>query len=241
MIYRFDSLTSTNSKMAEMAASLNHGDIVICSEQTAGRGQRGNSWEAAPGANLTLSMMLRPTSLEAAKAFLMSMAVSVGIVSALSDILKTEILIKWPNDIYFGNRKLAGILIENSLSGKYIDHAVVGIGLNVNQTCFVSDAPNPVSMSTIAGRKFDLMEVLDSVSEGIIQEINSLTADSDNSDLIADYHSKLWRKEGSHRWHDCHTGEDLTASILRVEPSGHLVLATVPPRIYAFKEVAAIL
>lgn len=240
-IHRFDSLASTNSRMAQMAGGLRHGDIVICREQTAGRGQRGNSWEAAPGANLTFSLMLRPRVLPPARSFEMSMAVSVGIVRALRDILGKEILIKWPNDIYAGDLKLAGILIENSFSGNAIDHAIVGIGLNVNQTVFVSDAPNPVSMAQIAGRMFDLGTVLDAVAGSIISTFDAYEDAPCPSRLSAIYHSMLWRREGTHRWLDNLTGETLLAPLARVETSGHLVLATEPPRRYAFKEITALL
>ncbi len=240
-IHKFDSLASTNSQMSVMSEDLGHGDVVICREQTAGRGQRGNSWEAEPGRNLTFSIMLRPKRLEAHESFQMSMAVSVGITEALRELLGHEVLIKWPNDIYVGDKKLAGILIENSFYGKRIDRAIVGIGLNVNQSHFRSDAPNPVSMSTVAGHDFSLDKVLTAVTERIAGVFDDYETTTCIERLVERYHAMLWRREGLHRWHDNLTGEDIQASIARVEPSGHLVLATSPERRYAFKEVAAIL
>lgn len=241
MIYRFDALASTNTQMASMADSLGHGDVVVCRKQTAGRGQRGNSWEAEPGSNLTFSLLLRPQVIMAKDAFIMSMAVSVGITKALRKMLGREVSVKWPNDIYVDDRKLAGILIENSFSGQNIGHAIVGIGLNVNQRVFRSDAPNPVSMANLAGEEFDLDSVLASVVKGILDEFNACEKCGEYAELVKEYHSMLWRRKGVHPWHDCLTGEQITAAISRVEPSGHLVLATNPERTYAFKEVSAIL
>lgn len=241
MIYRFDALASTNTQMASMAASLGHGDVVVCREQTAGRGQRGNSWEAEPGRNLTFSLLLRPQVIMAKDAFIMSMAVSVGITKVLRKMLGRAVSVKWPNDIYVDDRKLAGILIENSFSGQNIGHAIVGIGLNVNQRVFRSDAPNPVSMANLAGEEFDLDGVLASVVNGILDEFNACEKCGEYAELVKEYHSMLWRRKGVHSRHDCLTGEQITAAISHVEPSGHLVLATNPERTYAFKEVSAIL
>jgi len=240
-IHRFHTLTSTNSQMATIAPSLAHGDIVICHEQTAGRGQRGNSWESEPGRNLTFSLLLRPRRIEAPDAFLMSMAVSIGITEALRKLLCQDVLIKWPNDIYVGDRKLAGILIENSFSGRKIGHAIIGIGLNVNQTVFRSDAPNPVSMAELSGHEYDLDEVLETVTGRIVAEVDAYESFPRTDLLVEHYHNLLWRRQGIHRWHDCITDKDITAAIAHVSPTGHLTLATTPPRTYAFKEVAAIL
>ncbi len=198
MIYRFDALASTNTQMASMADSLGHGDVVVCREQTAGRGQRGNSWEAEPGRNLTFSLLLRPQVIMAKDAFIMSMAVSVGITKALRKMLGREVSVKWPNDIYVDDRKLAGILIENSFSGQNIEHAIVGIGLNVNQRVFRSDAPNPVSMSNLAGEEFDLDSVLASVVNGILDEFNACENRGKYAELVKEYHSMLWRRKGVH-------------------------------------------
>ena len=235
-IHRFESLTSTNSYMAARADQLVHGDVVIAKTQTAGRGQRGNSWEAEPGKNLTFSIFLKPDNVPAADAFLLSMKVSVAIVDALNNILAPEkVKIKWPNDIYWNDLKLAGILIENSFSGTQIDHSIIGIGLNVNQKMFVSNAPNPVSMTQIAGHDFDLDTVLQKIVISIIKEVDTLI---DTADLTVRYHDSLWRFGNLYLWHEP-DGSEFLATIDNVAPTGHLTLKTPDGHksSYAFKEV----
>ncbi|MDE5927427.1 MAG: biotin--[acetyl-CoA-carboxylase] ligase, partial [Duncaniella sp.] len=141
-----DTLPSTSSYLAGIAADAPHGTVVMAREQTAGRGQRGNSWEAEPGCNITLSLLLRPEGLHPARQFVISQAVSLAIADLVSHFVAAPVSIKWPNDIYVDDRKICGILIENTITGTSIDRTIVGIGLNVNQTEFRSDAPNPVSM-----------------------------------------------------------------------------------------------
>ena len=241
-VENLDTAPSTNTWMTARADAYGHGDVVAAREQTAGRGQRGNTWEAEPGRNLTFSLMLRPAGLRAADAFLLSMAVSVGIVRGLSELMpEVDVEVKWPNDIYVGDLKLAGILIENSFEGSTVGRSVVGIGLNVNQSRFVSDAPNPVSMLGVTGREYNLDDVLRTVVARIVGEVDSFMAAPDAGALLRRYHSMLWRRLGEHRWRDNLRGEDITAAIASVAPTGHLTLATTPPRTYAFKEVAAIL
>jgi BirA family biotin operon repressor/biotin-[acetyl-CoA-carboxylase] ligase len=124
--------------------------------QTAGRGQAGNSWESEAGKNLLFSALLRYEGIHAASQWRLSMLVAVALWDTLAKYLPDEQLtIKWPNDIYFGDKKLVGILIENSLSGQYIGHSIVGIGVNVNQTNWLSNAPNPISMKEITGEEYD--------------------------------------------------------------------------------------
>ncbi|MDE6333664.1 MAG: biotin--[acetyl-CoA-carboxylase] ligase [Muribaculaceae bacterium] len=240
-VMRIDSLESTNTYMRGHTAEFSHGDVLVVREQTAGRGQRGNSWEAEPGRNLTFSMMLHPAAIRPADAFLLSMLTAMSIADTLGELLDAEVCVKWPNDIYVGDRKMAGILIENSFSGSTYDHAVLGVGLNVNQTRFISDAPNPVSMAQIAGREFDLDEVLLRVTGDVIRAVESFDPENDVAETVSRYNARLWRGSGEHSWHDNITGEDIVAAIARVEPSGHIVLACDPPRRYAFKEVAAII
>lgn len=238
-VYRYKSLTSTNNEASRLAPSLANGDAVVTHTQTAGRGQRGNSWEAAPGMNLTFSVFLRPENIPAARSFLISMATAVAIVESLAKYMPDEeVSIKWPNDIYVADKKLAGILIENSFMGQNVESSIIGIGLNVNQSEFLSDAPNPISMSMITGQHYDLDELLDD----IVQNIVSLTADLSDSvfadNIIQRYHSRLWRRTGVRRWR-LPDGAEFDGSILRVAPTGHLEL-TLPDgssRSFAFKEV----
>lgn len=240
-IHRYPKLQSTNSEAAKLAESLSHGDIIITDEQTAGRGQRGNSWEAEPGKNLTFSIFLRPRELKAAESFKLSMAISIAIIKAVEELIpSSEFRIKWPNDIYWRDKKLAGILIENSFQGQNVYHSIIGIGLNVNQLEFRSDAPNPVSLAQIAGKEFELEQVLKLVSDTILSQENILQRPE--KELIEKYHNLLWRSEGKFLWREP-GGEPFEAEIASVAPSGHLTLKKIDGllRSYAFKEVSPIL
>lgn len=238
-IFEYASLTSTNTEAARIVDDLRNGDVILACEQTAGRGQRGNSWEAEPGKNLTFSLFLTPKELNVTDSFLLSMAVSIGITEALNELLEPDIVkIKWPNDIYQGDKKLAGILIENSFRGTFVGYSIVGIGLNVNQKVFLSDAPNPVSMSAVAKREFDLHKVLEKVVHSILEK----TSDIRPERLLEAYHKSLWRKEGDYQWREP-DGEEFLASIENVEPTGHLTLVKKDgsKKRYIFKEVAPVL
>lgn len=235
-----DSAKSTNSYMSEIADEVADGMAVAARCQTAGRGQRGNSWESEPGKNLTFSLMLRPQGLVASKQFYISEAVALGVVDALLGKLPegAPVAIKWPNDIYWANRKVCGILIENSLMGRLINYSIAGIGINVNQREFVSDAPNPVSLWQITGREIPLESFLEQVVDAIMRRMSM-----PHDELHAEYMNALWGRDGR-TYRDTATGEVFKACISDVAPTGHITL--VPegdgaPRIYAFKEVAVVL
>jgi len=237
-----DSAASTNSELSARAHTLSHGAVVACHTQTAGRGQRGNSWESEPGRNLTFSLLLRPHTLGPAQAFRMSMLVAIAVAEWLgSEMPGLHATVKWPNDIYIGDRKICGILIENSFVGQQFDHAIVGIGINVNQTIFRSDAPNPVSMAMLTGRTYPLEPLLSRLTARIVDTFDTYEARPDDDSLSQRYHSMLWRGKGLHRWHDAVNNRDITAAIHHVALSGHLTLDTTPPSTYAFKEISAIL
>ena len=249
-VISLDEAQSTNTVLAGMPDAA-HGTVVTCRAQTAGRGQRGNTWEAEPGKNLTFSLMLRPRHISARRQFELSMAVSLGILDALDRLVDpARLTIKWPNDIYWDNLKLAGILIENSLSSSGIDRSIVGIGLNVNQTRFVSDAPNPVSLAAILGVEHDLDTLLRDVCDAIVARFDAHDAASAVADdiqvtsrLTADYKARLWRNDGNpHMWHDTRDGRLFAGTIADVLPDGTLLVAdgtaTTP---YLFKEIAAVL
>ena len=239
---KVDSTTSTSTLMAAEQEKYGHGAVLYCREQTAGRGQRGNSWEAEPGKNLCFSVMMRPKHVAPKDSYYLSMAVSVGLVKALRHVTGLEVELKWPNDVYVGDRKLCGILIENTFSGQTISRSIAGIGINVNQAEFLSDAPNPVSLIQLLGHEFELEPLLRQVCEAIMAEVDAI--DNDESlrpELHARYLSMLWRRKGEWLWDDKLRGERIRAAIRTVEPSGTLILDTDPPRSYAFKEVAAVL
>lgn len=221
---------STNSELARLAPGLAHGDALMALEQTAGRGQRGNSWEAAPGLNITLSILLMPGELPAVRQFEISEAVALGVADLLIELGVSRVAVKWPNDVYVADRKIAGILIENSLTPRStIARSIAGIGLNVNQTEFLSPAPNPVSLSQITGRHYvDLPALGRRMVELVVGRLGR--------DNHSDYRALLWRGQGLWPWIDAATGREFSASVVDVLPTGHLCLSGCP-RPFAFKEV----
>ncbi|MGM9844751.1 MAG: biotin--[acetyl-CoA-carboxylase] ligase [Muribaculaceae bacterium] len=238
MIQWLDSCESTNTYIASQASLMADGDVVAARTQSAGRGQRGNSWEAEPGANLTFSMLLRPAELAPARQFELSMAVSLAIVDVLDGLLPHPLSaqIKWPNDIYVTDKKICGILIEHSLTGSKIQHTIVGIGLNVNQQQFFSDAPNPVSLIHLTGHTTPPEPLLQQLAQAII----AATRSYDTASLRRRYFAKLYRGTGLHPYIDTGSGERFLAEIADVAADGIITLrkADGNERRYAFKEVA---
>ena len=231
---------STNSYMAEHAADLPSGAVVVTRSQTAGRGQRGNSWEAEPEKNLTFSLLLRPDFVKASEQFLISRAVSVGIVKILQRFTRgsEEVSIKWPNDIYVGAQKIAGILIENSLMGAAIDRSIIGIGLNVNQLQFVSDAPNPVSIIHLCGEETPLRPLLEEIVTSILGQVEKLRTAEGRMEVSRDYDAVLCRREGFYPYVTAQ-GEPFMAELVGIAPDGVMTLREADGNLrhFAFKEV----
>lgn len=241
MIHYLDTCTSTSTVLSAMTDAP-HGTCVACHTQTAGRGQRGNSWEAEPGKNLTFSLLMRPRAIKAACQFEISEIVAIAIADVLRRHLDTdEVRIKWPNDIYYRDSKIVGILIENTLCGSDIERSIAGIGINVNQKQFLSDAPNPISMRNITGREYELPTLLEEFVNEIITKLNTYEAAPDAEALRREYFARLWRGEGFWPYHDCLRNCDIRARIDNVGAMGHLTLVTDADEAltFAFKEVAA--
>ena len=160
-IIRLKEATSTNSVLHDWLANepLPEGSVVVAEDQTAGRGQVGNHWEAEPGQNLTFSLVIYPTCLQAKEQFLISQIAALSVKQTLEAYVQ-PIRVKWPNDVYWQDRKICGMLIENDLLGCTIATSILGIGININQAQFVSDAPNPVSLHQITGQRFYKEELL---------------------------------------------------------------------------------
>ena len=213
--------------------------VVVADFQTSGRGQRGNSWESDSGKNLLFSIVIFPEFLEARRQFLISQIISLAIKEEL-DTYTTDISIKWPNDIYWKDKKICGMLIENDLMGRNISQSIAGIGININQETFHSSAPNPVSLRQITGKEFDLFEILKNIVLRI-QSYYSLLKKGNTESIVCQYEMSLFRKEGMHRFKDAN-GEFL-ARIIRVEPEGRLILEDemLNKRGYMFKEVEYLL
>ena len=235
---------STNSHCKRHAEEITAPAVVSCGSQTAGRGQRGNCWEAAPGENLTFSIVWEPEGVVPAAQFVISEATALGVVAYLKG-RGIEAKVKWPNDIYVGDRKICGILIEHSIEGMQLQRSVIGAGINVNQGEFLSDAPNPVSMIQITGKRYDLGAELPAV----VNEIASLLAKTSTSEGRLALHERflasLWRGDGrAWPFRDRESGKEFEGMIEDVEPTGWLHLRDVgsgESRRYAFKEVEFLL
>ena len=212
---------STNALLQEMIRneSLPEGFVVRTDFQTAGKGQPGNSWESETGKNLLFSMVLYPNQIKIDEQFLISQFVSLAIKRTLNQYLY-GISIKWPNDIYWNDKKIAGILIENSLQGAKIKSSVIGIGLNVNQLTFKSDAPNPVSMAQIAGKRFSRLKIMNE----IVSCIMDLYKNGDIQVLRNEYMESLFRSDGYYAYKT--DNENFMAKIVNVQPDGQLELET---------------
>lgn len=227
--------SSTNSLLREMLRekTLPEGFVLHTDFQTAGKGQIGNTWESAPSENLLFSMVLYPKRIEPTEQFLISQLVSLGIKKTLDEFTE-GITIKWPNDIYWNNRKIAGILIENSLQGRNINFSVIGIGLNVNQTEFVSNAPNPISLRQITEKFQEIIPIMESIHNNISNLYNHL----DKEKIREIYQSALYRKDGIYTFNSDEMAFE--ASIFAVHPDGQLELETVEGeyRRFYFKEVS---
>lgn len=230
-IIHIDETDSTNRWLKE------HGDdsrdsVVWADYQTAGRGCGTNRWESERGKNLLFSMLIHPTDIPATKQFYISMAISLAICETLGQFIG-DLSIKWPNDIYWRNGKICGILIEHTLKGNVIKDSIIGVGLNINQREFHSDAPNPVSLWQIYERETDREQLLLDILRAFEKYLGQ--------DLHQQYCSMLYRRQGYHPYAD--KDGVFMAKLIDVEDDGHLVLHddNGQERRYAFKEVQFII
>ena len=219
-IIRLVETDSTNNYLREQSAKarLPEGSLVIADFQTAGKGQVGNSWESEAGKNLMFSILLYPDFLPANRQFLISQIASLSVKETLEKYTDS-VTVKWPNDIYWKDRKICGMLIENDLSGQHLYCSVVGIGLNINQEIFRSDAPNPVSLTQITGKTYDREDVLVCFLR-----------------IFFNY----YHGDGYYFYID--ENGSFEACIHAIEPTGHLILQLRDGerRRYAFKEVTTV-
>lgn len=234
--------TSTNTLLKEHPDLIGPMTMAIALRQTSGRGQRGNFWESEAGKNLTFSFHFKPEGTAPAEQFAISEAVALAIAETLS-AYGIEARVKWPNDIYAGDRKICGILIEHSLFGKEITRSIVGIGLNVNQREFRSDAPNPVSMWHLTGRKHDIESLAMTLGERLEKNLGIITTKEGKETTHRNYLGSLYRGDGlPYRYREASSGEEFMGIIRDVEPSGHILIEKESGTTgrYAFKEIVFI-
>ncbi|MBQ2417970.1 MAG: biotin--[Alistipes sp.] len=217
-------------------AKYRDGDIIWADFQTAGRGQRGHSWESRAGENLTFSVVLEPTFLPVAEQFVLLEAVALSLHDFFA-LYGVKTNVKWTNDIYVGDRKAVGILIEHSYSGGKLARTVVGIGININQIEFSEDIPNPVSLSLLTGKKYDLKELL-STFEKCLDVRYSQLKNGKWDTLQSDYHSALYRRDEQHIY-ALPDGTRFKGIIRGVKPTGDLVVEheNGEKKSYLFKEI----
>ena len=234
-------LPSTNTYAANLLKSevVPEGTIIRTEFQSDGRGQKGNTWESETGKNLIISIILHPENVAPSDQFLISMMISLGIY----DFLKEEFpgcRIKWPNDIYVNDDKIAGILIENSIMDNTILNSIAGIGLNINQKVFLSDAPNPVSMSMITGKEYNCDDCFNALTDSLDKRHAQLKAE-DYSNIRSDYKTQLYRLN---EWSDFRDSDIVfKGRIVSVNTEGMLMIERQNGKIkgYSFKEVEFIL
>lgn len=233
---RFKEIDSTSRYLCEYTAADGEDlTIAVADFQTAGQGMGTNTWESEPGMNLLFSILVHPRMLPVNKQFLLSMAMAVALKEVL-DEYTTGITVKWPNDIYWNDKKISGTRIDTSLSSHGIRNFILGTGIDVNQREFRSDAPNFVSLYQILGHEVSTDELLNKVVAAF-QKYYSLVLNGDYTDVTTIYHQSLYRAHGFYGYKDAEG--DFEATIVKVADDGHLILRdhTGLIRTYAFKEI----
>ncbi|MBR7024322.1 MAG: biotin--[Bacteroidales bacterium] len=214
--------------------------VVSTDEQTAGKGMGSNGWESEVGKNLTFSLALDTGFLPAERQFLLSEAVPLGIIEVLDTLLPSEKLsIKWPNDIYFENRKLAGILINSTIKANMMDISIIGIGLNVNQMKFQDWPTHPISLKMVTGKEYDLKPLLEQIAERILIKVQQLQ--STPTSIEKDYLKRLFRYR---TWADYEVeGKVLRLFMTGIDSFGRLQLLDTENKPYCFdiKEIRFII
>ncbi len=238
----FKKITSTNDLcQRKVEQGVAEGLVIAAEYQEQGRGQRGNTWESQERQNLTFSVLLRPTFLAVTEQFYLSKLTALAITDWLNTfVVKEMVRIKWPNDIYVGDKKICGILIENSSSKSNLESSVIGIGINLNQAVFTDELPNPTSLLLETGKRVDpetiLPEVVSCIGGRYQQLVEGNKAAIDN-----DYFNAIYRKDLLSKYYS--NGVEFEATIIGIKPTGELILKTSKDEIktFAFKEVTFII
>ncbi|GHV43469.1 biotin--[acetyl-CoA-carboxylase] ligase [Bacteroidia bacterium] len=232
---------STNALMAEMlhTETLPSGFVIAADYQSAGRGQANNCWETERCKNLTFSILYFPKNMPATQNFIIAQAAALAVKMVLDKEVAAStderFTVKWSNDVYFQEKKICGILIENTLKLNTIQYSIIGIGVNINQTLFRSDAPNPVSLSQITGKNYDLNIILEKICEKIICFLEN---DKNYYKIRENYFNSLYRRNGFYPYQSS-DGTYFNAQICAMENDGKMILETEKgeKRGFYFKEV----
>ncbi len=219
-------VNSTNDFLKNLLSNskpLPEGTVIMAEAQFAGRGQQNNKWHSEPGKNLTFSLLLNPSFLAIAEQFDLTRAISLGVIDALEPLLGDQLKIKWPNDIYYGDKKLGGMLIENLLQGDKIKNSIIGIGLNINQDKFMDEVQNAISIKQILHKDYDLKMLLAHICSHIEGWYLNLRAGKKETVRIA-YLDRLY---GLNQQRQFKAGGEVFEGIIKsVRNNGLLVLDT---------------
>jgi BirA family biotin operon repressor/biotin-[acetyl-CoA-carboxylase] ligase len=214
--------------------NISSGSIVLADYQTSGRGQQGNNWISEAGMNLTFSVLLKPNNLSANKFFSVSEVVSLSVRNTLAQFIN-NVTVKWSNDIYYKDKKISGILIENTITSGFISKSIIGTGININQTDF-GNGLNAISLAVIRGEMTDRMEVMERFRREFSEQCERLKNHMFD-DIHKDYLSSIYRKSGYYKYKDANG--IFEARISDIDPHGMLVLERTNGAIskFTFKEV----
>lgn len=186
--FTFQELDSTNAEAIRLykLGKIKTATVLRAINQTHGRGYGNNLWESEPKKNLTFSIACFPANIEPSEQFVLTEIISLSLLKVVSGIItKEKVSIKWPNDLYVNNKKIAGVLIQNFINGRKIDFSVIGVGLNVNQEVFVSDAPNPTSLAIVTKKHF----VIEDLANKILQHFTTYMHQTDNTEMLKTIHN----------------------------------------------------
>ncbi|MEO6001172.1 MAG: biotin--[acetyl-CoA-carboxylase] ligase [Chitinophagaceae bacterium] len=230
------SVDSTNNyAMARVHAGMaRHGDAIFSLEQTAGKGQRGKSWNSGTAVNIALSCILQPELVSLANQFTLSLTIALGCYDFVNHYTKSDTSIKWPNDIYWRDRKAGGILIENAVKGNIWRYAVAGIGININQTVFNKKLPNPVSLKQITGNTYDIVELGKELCR-CLQTRWELMKNPGRHDLLEEYNSVLYNRGKKVTLK--HNDTLIETVIQAVNHDGHLITFGKKEEVFSWGEV----
>ena len=237
----FEELDSTSSELLRHVGDYDNLSVVAAVNQTAGRGQRGNRWISAPGDNLTFSFLLRPEALPAREVMALTCFATLAVQEALR-AEGVEAVIKWPNDLYVGKRKICGMLVENGLAEADIAWSVIGIGINLNQTVFPGGVLNPTSLKRLTGKTYDPAAFLENLCHRLEARLSGLATEASRNGLRDAYEKDLFQKDILARYRDLTTGAEFMGTIRGITPEGLLrIEAEGRERTFGFKEVGYIL
>ncbi|HVM86554.1 MAG TPA: biotin--[acetyl-CoA-carboxylase] ligase [Puia sp.] len=211
-----------------------HGNVFFAHHQTAGRGQRDKKWSANKGENIMMSIVLQPEQLPVNNQFFLSASIALGCYDLLNIYFPGNIFIKWPNDLYIRDRKAGGILIENIISGGKWKYAIAGIGININQTGFDNNLPNPVSLKLITGKTFHIIELAKELCMYIDKRYTQLISGSAKK-IMADYNSSLYKRNEKAKLKK--GSQVFETTIKEVNAHGNLITYDAMERSFGFGEV----